>query len=214
MTRKARALDALFGARHAILFCTHLEPSRWWSPRDLAAQAATAEENLAADLALLSAGEILRSRGDGPAVEYQANPTCPFYAEIQAMMAKAATRDTPPGSETILVVDDQPATLKVARILLESFGYHVLAAANAQEAMILFRQHQERIRLLLTDVVMPDINGPQLVQRLLRINPELRVIYMSGYPNEELSQQGVPFLPKPFNPAGLSKAVREALDAE
>src|SRR6266567_1221211 len=130
MTLKSKGLDALFGSRHGILFCTHLEPSRWWSGR------------------------------------------------------------------------------KVARILLESFGYDVLAAANGQEAMILFRRHQQQIRLLLTDVVMPDITGPQLAERLLRINPDLRVIYMSGYPAEELRGPGMHFLAKPFNPAGLSKVVR------
>jgi CheY-like chemotaxis protein len=208
------ALAALFGPRQAILFCTHSEPSRWWSGVELAGQAGAGVATLAEDLATLSSGEVLRVRGEGDRKEYQANPQCPFFAEIQAMMAKAATRDSLPGSETILVVDDQPATLKVARILLESFGYKVLAAGNAQEAMILFRQQQDRIRLMLTDVVMPDITGPQLAERLLRIKPELRVVYMSGYPNDELRDRGLAFLPKPFNPAGLSKAIREALDAE
>jgi CheY-like chemotaxis protein len=214
MTRKARGLHALFGDRQDILFCTHLEPGRWWSVTELAGQTREVREILSVELERLRLGEILRFRGEGETVEYQANPDCPFFAEIQAMMAKAASRDKPPGSETILVVDDQPATLKVARILLESFGYGVLAAGNGQEAIILFRQNQERIRLLLTDVVMPDITGPQLVDRLLRINPELRVIYMSGYHGGEELKPGVVFLPKPFNPAGLSKAVREALDAE
>jgi CheY-like chemotaxis protein len=212
MTRKSKGLEALFGPRQGILFCTYSEPSRWWSHQDLARQCHV--EGLAEDLAVLCAGEILRTRGDGDAAEYQANSDCTFFAELQAMMAKAATRETAVGLETILVVDDQPATLKVARILLESFGYQVLAAANGQEAMILYRQHQQRIRLLLTDVAMPDITGPQLAERLLRIDPNLRVIYMSGYPNEELRAEGVIFLAKPFNPAGLSKAVREALNAE
>jgi CheY-like chemotaxis protein len=210
MTRKAKGLEALFGPRQAILFCTYLEPSRWWTLSELAGQC-PAVQGLADQLAVLCAGDVLRTRGDG--AEYQANSDGPFFAEIQAMMAKAATRDTRVGLETILVVDDQPATLQVARILLESFGYEVLSAGNGQEAMIVYRQHQERIRLLLTDVVMPDITGPQLAQRLLRINPKLRVIYMSGYPQEELRGEGVIFLAKPFNPAGLSKAVREALDA-
>jgi two-component system cell cycle sensor histidine kinase/response regulator CckA len=214
MTLKSKGLDALFGSRHGILFCTHLEPSRWWTRLELATHCGTAPEHLAEDLVLLSAGEILSARGEGDEAEYQANPACAFFAELQAMMAKAATRDEPAGLATILVVDDQPATLKVARILLESFGYAVLAAGNGQEAMILFRRHQEQIRLLLTDVVMPDITGPQLAERLLRMNPDLRVIYMSGYPHEEeLHGVGVLFLAKPFNPAGLSKAVREALDA-
>jgi CheY-like chemotaxis protein len=214
MTRKSKALAALFGPRQAILFFTHLEPSRWWSRDDLAKQTEVSVERLTEDLAILSMAEILVMRGESGASEYQANRQCPFFAEIQAMMAKTATRETPPGSETILVVDDQPATLKVAHILLESFGYKVLSAANAQEAMILFRQHQDQIRLILTDVVMPDITGPQLAERLLRIKPDLRVIYMSGYPNDELRDGGAVFLSKPFNPAGLSKAVREALDAE
>ncbi len=214
MTRKTKGLDALFGPRHGILFCTYSEPTRWWALREIAGQCHTTE-NVGDELAALCAGEVLRSRDNGGGPEYQANSDCPFFAEIQSMMAKAATRDTPVGFETILVVDDQPATLKVARILLESFGYEVLAAGNGQEAMIVFRQHQQRIRLLLTDVAMPDITGPQLADRLRRINPRLRVIYMSGYPNEELrSSRDVLFLAKPFNPAGLSKAVREALDAE
>jgi len=211
MTLKSKGLDALFGSRHGILFCTHLEPSRWWSSRELAAHCDTVPEKLAGDLARLISAEILRTRGDGDGAEYQANSECVFFAELQAMMSKTATRDAPAGMATILVVDDQAATLKVARILLESFGYEVLAAANGQEAMILFRRHQQQIRLLLTDVVMPDITGPQLAERLLRINPDIRVIYMSGYPAEERRGPGVTFLAKPFNPAGLSKAVREAL---
>src|SRR5579883_1011672 len=211
MTRKSKGLNALFGPRQNILFCTYLEPERWWRYPELADHCKG--NCLADELALLCAGEILRTRGDGETAEFQANPDCAFFAEIQAMMAKAATPDAPAVQETILVVDDQPATLKVARILLESFGYEVLAAANGQEAMIIFRQHQQRIRLLLTDVVMPDITGPQLAERLRRIDGHLRVIYMSGYPNDELRGQGGIFLAKPFNPAGLSKAVREALDA-
>lgn len=214
MTHKSKGLEALFGTRQGILFCTYLEPARWWSRQELAGQDEVALERLAEVLAALSAGEILRRRGEGEGAEYQANPDCPFFAEIQAIMAKAATRDTPPGSETILVVDDEPATLKVTRILLESFGYAVLAAGNGQEALILFRRHQHEIRLLLTDVVMPDITGPQLADRLRSIDPGLRVMYISGYQNEDLGRQGVAFLSKPFNPAGLAKAVREALDSE
>jgi two-component system, cell cycle sensor histidine kinase and response regulator CckA len=214
MTLKSKGLDALFGSRQGILFCTHLEPSRWWSRLELATHCETAPENLNGDLAALSAAEILLTREEGDGAAYQANSECAFFAELQAMMAKAATRDAPSGMATILVVDDQAATLKVARILLESFGYEVLAAANGQEAMILYRRHQQQIRLLLTDVVMPDITGPQLAERLLRINPNLPVIFMSGYPNEELRGPGVHFLAKPFNPAGLSKAVREALHEE
>jgi CheY-like chemotaxis protein len=212
MNPKSKALDALFGARQGLLLVLYLEPSRWWSIAELARQPNTDGETLAQDLKALNAGGILRSRGEKKAVEFQANHDCPFFAEIQAIIAKASTRDTPPGSETILLVDDQAATLKVAQILLESFGYNVLPADSAQQALILFRQHQSEIRLVLTDVAMPDITGPQLVERLKRMNPKLRVIYMSGYSNDELREQGAAFLPKPFNPAGLAKTVREALD--
>lgn len=213
MTTIPKALDALFGARHEILFATHLEPARWFSRRDLANHCGRPLEKLSDDLTKLLLGGVLRDRGEGEEAEFQANPDCPFFAEIQAMMAKAASRENASGHETILVVDDQPATLKVTRILLESFGYSVLAAESAQEALILFRQNQQQIRLVLTDVVMPDISGPQLVERLRRINPLLRVIYMSGYSSEDLREQGYPFLSKPFNPAGLAKAVRETLDS-
>jgi CheY-like chemotaxis protein len=213
MTRKIKGLDALFGPRHGILFSTFSEPTRWWARGELAGKCESLE-SADKELAGLCAAEALRTRDNGNGAEYQANSDFPFFAEVQAMMAKAATPDTPGGSETILVVDDQPATLKVARILLESFGYEVLAAGNGQEAMIVYRQNQHRIELLLTDVAMPDITGPQLAERLRRIDPRLRVIYMSGYPNDELRKgDSVMFLAKPFNPAGLSKAVREALDA-
>ena len=212
MTTESKGLDALFGPRHGILFCTYREPSRWWSLRELEERCQTTQA-LAEELAVLCAGEVLRTLGNGDGAVYQANPEFPFFAELQAIMGKAAAREAPAALETILVVDDQPATLKVARILLESFGYRVLAAANAEEAMTIYRQHQQQIRLVLSDVVMPDITGPQLVERLRRMNPDLRVIYMSGYPNEELRGRGVVFLAKPFNPAGLSNAVREALDA-
>jgi CheY-like chemotaxis protein len=214
MKRKTRGLHALFGDRHDILFCTHLEPERWWRASELALHAHVAKSSLAPELDRLLGGEILRCRGQGATLEYQANPECPFFAEIQAMMAKAATPEVAAGSVTILVVDDQPATLKVARILLESFGYRVLAAESGQQALILFRQHARQVRLILTDVVMPDITGPQLVEKLHRIDPGLRVIFMSGYSGGEELQPGSGFLAKPFNPAGLSKAVREALDRE
>ena len=214
MSRISRALGALFGSRHEILFATHLEPLRWFTQADLAVQFPEPPASLAEHLAQLVQGDVLRMRGEGVGAEFQANPDCPFFADIQAIMAKAASRDNASGSETILIVDDQPATLKVARILLESFGYQVIAADSAQQAIILFRQNQEHIRLLLTDVVMPDITGPQLVERLLRINPALRVIYMSAYSSAEPHQPNVAFLSKPFNPASLARTVREVLDAE
>ena len=213
MNRKSKALDALFGGRQALLFAVYLEPSRWWSYEELARETHPHGGGLRRDLEELSAAGIFRCRGDGDAAQYQANAECPFFAEIQAIFAKALSRRARPVPETILLVDDQEATLKVARILLENFGYKVLAADSGQQAIILFRQHQNEIRLLLTDVLMPDISGPQLAERLRAIKPELKLIYMSGYATEAERHPGVPFLAKPFNPAGLAKTVREVLDS-
>jgi CheY-like chemotaxis protein len=117
------------------------------------------------------------------------------------------------GGETILVVEDQPATAQITRILLESWGYQVLEAHSAREAVQLYNQHENEIHLLLTDVIMPETTGPQLADQLLDRNPELCVVYMSGYPADELARrEEAAFLPKPFNPASLSKMVRKQLD--
>jgi DNA-binding NtrC family response regulator len=117
-----------------------------------------------------------------------------------------------PGAETIMVVDDEPATLKISRILLESWGYTVLEARNASEALHLFEQDHSNIRLVLTDVVMPGMSGPELGELLQEAKPGLKVLYMSGYPNDELMRKHLAFLPKPFNPASLARKIREELD--
>ena len=122
------------------------------------------------------------------------------------------------GSETILLVEDQDEVRKVACDILEQQGYEVIAASNAGEALLLYQRHAQTIDLLVTDVVMPQMNGRELADRLLKINPELRVLYMSGYTDNTvvhhgILDSGVHFLQKPLVPSAFAKSVREALDS-
>ena len=122
----------------------------------------------------------------------------------------------PPGSETVLVVEDDDLVRSIARRILEASGYTVLDAASGSDALQLGAAHPA-IQLLVTDVVMPGMNGRELAERLLAQNPALKVIYMSGYANSTVVQQQVlapdtPFLQKPFDVKGLLEKVRGVLD--
>ena len=122
------------------------------------------------------------------------------------------------GSETVLLVEDEPVVRGVAADVLRARGYSVLDAANGHEALSLARKHaSEQIDLLLTDVVMPLMGGRELAERLREIHPETRVLYTSGYTGDTLVRNGVmepdpEFMQKPFTPTVLSSKVREVLD--
>lgn len=125
----------------------------------------------------------------------------------------------PPASvrETILVVDDEGAIRSLTRSVLESQGYQVLEAPNGTEALLQASLYKAPIHLLMTDVVMPGMNGPQLAQAVTQSHPELRVLFFSGYTDEALAEQGLlekgpPFLKKPCAPDVLTRTVREILD--
>ncbi len=123
-----------------------------------------------------------------------------------------------PGSETVLVVEDEPAVLTLSRRALESQGYVVLAASDADAALRVVERHGGMIHLLLTDVVMPGLSGRELADRLSAQRPGIRVLYMSGYPGDAVVQHGTlplgsAFLQKPFSPDGLARKVRDVLDA-
>jgi PAS domain S-box-containing protein len=122
------------------------------------------------------------------------------------------------GTETILVVEDEPAVLALSRRALEAQGYVVLAASDPSAAMRLVELHGGTIHLLLTDVVMPGLSGRVLADRLAARRPGIRVLYMSGYPGDAVVQHGeLPpgsaFLQKPFSPDALARKVRDVLDA-
>lgn len=146
--------------------------------------------------------KIYFPRADGTAVAVQ--PTSP-----------------PPsvrGGETVLLVEDEDQVRAVAAEVLRKYGYHVLEARSPGEALLVCEQHPVNIHLLLTDVIMPKMNGRQLAQRMLGMRPNLRVIYMSGYTDNVITHHGVldsdvAFVQKPLTPLPLVTKVREVLDA-
>jgi len=130
--------------------------------------------------------------------------------------ARPALAGLPSGSETILLVEDEPAVRDLAREFLELSGYQVLEARGGAEALELARRRTGAIHLLLTDVVMPGIGGRELAERLLAERPELKVLYMSGYTDGTIArrgmvQEGVALLEKPFTRRNLAQRVRELL---
>jgi PAS domain S-box-containing protein len=120
------------------------------------------------------------------------------------------------GSETILVVEDEAAIRQLTKIILQKAGYSVLLAESPVAAERMAGSHPGPIHLMLTDVVMPDMRGPELAERLLRQRPDLRVLYMSGYTDDAIAHHGMldagtEFLQKPFTPLGLMQKIREVL---
>ena len=122
------------------------------------------------------------------------------------------------GTETILVVEDESSLLEVTTAMLTELGYRVLSAHGPFAAIQLAEKHKEPIHLLLTDIVMPKMNGVELSTYLIEIVPDIKILYMSGYPKEHLGQQNqiettARLLKKPFSPYTLALKVRETLDA-
>ena len=121
------------------------------------------------------------------------------------------------GTETVLVVEDEDAVRLLTRTILERAGYRVFDAANAQHAETLFAQHMGLFNLLVTDVIMPGVSGPALFERLEQQHPGLKALYVSGYTNDMITNQGqlkpgVEFLQKPFTAEALTQRVRRILD--
>jgi two-component system cell cycle sensor histidine kinase/response regulator CckA len=142
-----------------------------------------------------------------------------YFPRVQAAVCAPAKTVPPPtlrGTETILLVEDEAGVRRVARTILRRYGYSVLEAGSPEEAVSLCEQHPE-IRLILSDIVMPKMSGPEL-SRLLRCRrPGAHVLFMSGYTDDSLAryplEAGEAFLQKPFTPESLTGKVREALDS-
>ncbi|HXV61979.1 MAG TPA: PAS domain S-box protein [Vicinamibacteria bacterium] len=122
------------------------------------------------------------------------------------------------GNELVLVREDEERVRRVTCEILRDRGYEVLEAGSAAEAEVLIATSTRPVDLLVTDVVMPDVNGRELAQRLCLANPRLKVLFFSGYASRILDSQGIKqpglsFLPKPFTPMALARRVREILDA-
>ena len=121
------------------------------------------------------------------------------------------------GTETVLLVEDEDELRSVAREILEMYGYAVLEAQRPDDALLIAERHSGPIHVLVTDVVMPKMNGRDLARRLAPLRPETRVLYISGYTDEAIVRHGVldpgtAFLEKPFTPDELARKVREVLD--
>jgi PAS domain S-box-containing protein len=121
------------------------------------------------------------------------------------------------GTETVLLVEDEPTVRVLIRDTLRRFGYTVLGARHGVEAQLIYTQHP-RIDLLITDVVMPQMSGRELADRLLEIDSKLKILFMSGYTESAVIHHGVTgasttFIQKPFTPEALARQVRETLDA-
>ncbi|HME12428.1 MAG TPA: ATP-binding protein [Candidatus Acidoferrum sp.] len=143
-------------------------------------------------------------------------PRIPYDASTEVSQEERATKIR--GGETVLLVEDDASVCELVRAVLASQGYSVLAARRPQEAEAICRVHASRIQLLLTDVIMPEMSGAELSKRLTALNPQLRVLFMSGYIDDFVVRQGIrergiAYLQKPFSPASLAKKVREVLDS-
>lgn len=139
-----------------------------------------------------------------------------LYADEREVGVKG-TGDQP-AKATILVVEDQPPVLKVVERALEMSGFQVLAASSPEEALRMLRERGGHVDLLLTDVVMPEMSGPELASRVRLEAPTLRVLFMSGYagipPSDALDQIGeFSVLEKPFRPKELVAKVRSIIEA-
>jgi len=133
-------------------------------------------------------------------------------------MTPRPNANAPRGNETILLVEDEPPMRDIVQIYLTKLGYQVLTAPTGVKALEVWKEHRQKIRLLLTDMVMPDgMTGNELAERLLRDNPQLKVIYTSGYSPEIAGkdlpiQEGVNFIAKPFESHQLAQTIRNRLD--
>jgi signal transduction histidine kinase/ActR/RegA family two-component response regulator len=123
----------------------------------------------------------------------------------------------PHGKETILLVEDEPSILKMIKKNLIRLGYMVLSAKSPGEAMNLVKNQNNQIHLLITDVIMPELNGRDLAENLILLNPELKVLFMSGYTSDVIAHHGVldehvSFIQKPFSHKELAIKIREVLE--
>ena len=123
------------------------------------------------------------------------------------------------GTETLLVVEDEPGVRKLICSILRHRGYDILEAAGGKQALALCESHAGPIHLLITDVVMPEMDGRELSDRVATLRPDVGMLFMSGYADNAIVQHrvlepGTAFLQKPFTPSALADKVREVLDAK
>jgi signal transduction histidine kinase len=176
-------------------------------------------------LGLATAYGIIRQSGGAIQIQSQLGKgtTARIYLPPARVAAPAHTEKAAPagrltGVETILLVEDEARVRKLIVDVLTAKGYRVLEATRGEEALRLSRLHQGDIDLMVVDVVMPEISGPELVRQIAPLRPGTHVLYISGYTDEAIVHHGIPesgtaFLQKPFLPDALARKVREVLDS-
>jgi CheY-like chemotaxis protein len=144
-----------------------------------------------------------------------------YFPQVQSALESPRVRITPTevagGNETVLLVEDEPVVRELAVATLREKGYTVVEAVNGEEGLRLARQHDGKIDLVLTDVVMPVMGGKEMADALRTSHPDTKVLFTSGYTEDALGHHGVLrpgilFLPKPYLTATLARKVREVLD--
>jgi signal transduction histidine kinase len=147
-----------------------------------------------------------------------------FNIYLPAVAEEATSPESPDkpsatfeGKETILVVEDEESLRELAQLVLTDFGYKVLIATDGVEALRVAAQHKGDIALVVSDVVMPQMGGRELAEKLRALQPALKILFVSGYTDDAVIQRGVsrdsfPFLQKPYTPTSLARKVREVLD--
>lgn len=144
-------------------------------------------------------------------------PKMEAVGSVQTLEAGRPLAGPARGAETLLVVEDEEAVRELAHEILQQNGYTVLEARHGVEALLVCDRYNGPIHLMLTDVVMPQMSGRVLAERLVGVRPEMKVLYMSGYTHNALVHHGMldpksAFLQKPFTPDGMVRKVRELLD--
>jgi len=185
----------------------------------------TKEQGRGTGLGLSTVFGILRQSGGHISVSSEPGSGTTFNVYLPRMLeprlraetAVPTPRSSMPGSETVLLVEDEAQVRALARIVLERHGYRVLEASGPYEGLALAEAHPEPIHLLLTDVVMPKMDGRTFADRLASLRPRVRVLFMSGYAESSIVtdgvlEPGIALLPKPFTPDALLDAVRAVLD--
>jgi CheY-like chemotaxis protein len=143
----------------------------------------------------------------------------PRHSQVKQERPTDTTSEIPRGNETILLVEDDAANLNIAQLLLEECGYTVISTVSSSEACALFEQHVAEIDLLLSDVIMPKVSGKELYNQIRAIKPDIKVLFMSGYTDDIITNRGVlpqgaNFIHKPFAIKAFAHKVRSVLDKD
>jgi DNA-binding NtrC family response regulator len=137
--------------------------------------------------------------------------------EAGKIYKKAVSEASPGDGEMVLLVEDEPAIRKMCEIMLKKLGYQVLSAGTPEEALQIAGKYTDKISLLITDVVMPGMNGRELAHQLLTVHSKIKTLFMSGYTADAIAQRGVlekkvQFIQKPFSIKDLGLKIGETLN--